>query len=266
MEYIKEMKLAREIRRKVLEMAYNSKSSHVASALSIADILTMLYFKYLKIDPANPLEPDRDIFILSKGHSCSALYAVLALRGFFGLEILDGYYKDGSPLQGHPKAHILSGVEASTGSLGHGLSIGAGLAFANRNRKVTVLMGDGECEEGSVWEAAMLSSWMKLDNLIAIIDMNNLQGMGRINEITGLLPLNRKWDAFGWNVSDIDGHDFKEMDKSFRSAFRSEGSRPHVIIAHTVKGKGVSFMEDMLEWHYRSPNREELLLALKELK
>jgi len=270
MDYILETECSHKVRRKVIEMAWKSKSSHIASALSIVDILVMLYFRYLNINPKNPYDKDRDIFILSKGHSCSALYAVLAYRGFFHIDLLEGYDKDGTAFTGHPKVYSVPGIEATTGSLGHGLPIGAGFALGSRNdgrcRKVVVLLGDGECDEGSIWESAMFASGRNLDSLIAVIDYNKLQGMGRTSEVTGLEPLNDKWRAFGWNTIEIDGHNFKELDEAFSRAFNTGNCKPTVVIAHTIKGKGISFMENKLEWHYKSPDDKEFSQALEELK
>lgn len=261
--------IAKEIRKKILKMIFDSQSSHIGSALSCIDILTVLYFKILSIDPKNPLDENRDRFILSKGHAASALYATLAQRGFFPEKILDTYCLNGSKLAGHSTMNCMPGVEVSTGSLGHGLNIGAGIALAekqdNKNYRVFVLMSDGECEEGTVWEAAMFGSHHKLDNLIAIIDYNKLQAFGRTNDVINLEPLKDKWISFGWRVQEIDGHNFNEIEKTCeKSPF--EKNKPSIIIAHTIKGKGISFMENKLEWHYKSPNKEQYNSALKELE
>jgi transketolase len=265
MSAIDYQKIAREIRKKILKMIFTSQSPHIGSALSCVDILTVLYFKILAIDPKNPWLENRDRFILSKGHAASALYATLAQRGFFSEEVLNSYCLDGGKLPGHSTMHCVPGVEVSTGSLGHGLSIGAGMAIAakgdNKNYRVFVLMSDGECDEGSVWETAMFASHHKLDNLIAIIDYNKLQAFGRTNNVLNLEPLKEKWISFGWAVKEIDGHNFTEIEKSLNI----RRSKPSVIIAHTIKGKGISFMENKLEWHYKSPNKEEYNLAIKEL-
>lgn len=263
-------KIAQQIRKKVIEMSYKAKSSHIASALSMIDILTVLYFRIMNIDPKNPRNKDRDIFILSKGHSCSGLYATLAYRGFFELDLLDSYYKDGSPLGGHPKRDCVPGIEASTGSLGHGLPVGCGIALNNKNTnnhgKVVVLMGDGECNEGSIYEAMMFATFHKLGNLIVIIDNNKWQGLGQVKEIVGVEPICDKWKAFGWNTLEIDGHNYQEIYNSLKSVYESTNNIPTAIIAHTLKGKGVSFMEDKLEWHYKSPNLDQLNIAIKELE
>lgn len=246
-------------------MVHYSKSSHVGSCLSIADILYILYFKVLHIDPCNPPKHDRDKFILSKGHGSAALYATLAERGFFPKEYLDQFYKDGGILPGHVDMTVTAGLETSAGSLGHGLSIGVGMAIGNKQLnnpgRIYVLLGDGECNEGSVWEAIMLASHLTLSNLTAIVDVNQLQGFGRNNEVINQENLAERWRAFGWDVYEVNGHDVDELEL----AFNKSHNRPKVLIAHTIKGKGVSFMEDKLEWHYKSPNDEQYALALCEL-
>ncbi len=261
-------KISKEIRKKVLKMAFESHTSHIGSSLSIVDILTLLYFKILSIDPQNPLDESRDRFILSKGHAVAALYATLAERSFFSEEILDDYCRNAKKLPGHSTRNCVPGVEVSTGSLGHGLSMGAGIAITAKNDgkdyRIFVLMSDGECEEGSVWEAAMFASHHQLDNLIGIIDYNKLQALGKIDEIMALEPLREKWTAFGWQVKEIDGHNFSEIEKSLYKIPFSKG-KPNLLIAHTIKGKGVSFMENKLEWHYKNLTKEEYELALKEL-
>ncbi|TDT61028.1 transketolase [Fonticella tunisiensis] len=259
---------ASELRKAVVTMAHKSGSSHVASALSMMDILTVLYFKILNIAPETAKSPLRDKFILSKGHGASGLYAVLAERGFFDKGILDSYCRDGSALSGHPKKDSLPGIECSTGSLGHGLSMGCGIALgdkhSNINARTVVLMGDGECNEGSVWESAMFAAQKRLNNLIAVIDNNKLQGLGKVDEITALEPIGEKWKAFGWNVIEIDGHNVSEIYDALITAYGSLDF-PTAIIARTIKGRGVSFMENRLEWHYRSTNEEQFQRALKEL-
>lgn len=259
---------ARRVRLHVLSMVHRAKSSHVGSAFSIVDMLVTLYFEVMQIDPQNPEDPERDRLILSKGHGAAALYAALVERGFASPEILETYYLDGGRLAGHPIRGSMPGIEASTGSLGHGLSIGVGLAVANRfegrKNRVFVVMGDGECNEGSVWEAAMFAAARGLDNLVALVDYNKLQGLGRSNQINQLDPLADKWRAFGWDVREIDGHDFGALMASLQSPPLLPG-RPRVIVAHTIKGKGVSFMEDQLAWHYKSPNDEQLAQARQEL-
>lgn len=260
--------ISKQVRKNAVTMAFDAASSHVATALSMIDILTVLYFKILNVNPNYPKNEDRDIFILSKGHGASGLYAILAVRGFIDEKLLKKYDEDGSPLGGHPKKNSVPGIEASTGSLGHGLPIACGIALSNihqgNNRKTVVLMGDGECNEGSVWESAMFAASRNLKNLIVIIDHNKLQGMGRVKEITALTPLNEKWQAFGWDTIEIDGHDYNEIVNALTDAYES-ADKPTAIIAHTTKGKGVSFMEDKLEWHYKSPNEEQWKMAIKEL-
>lgn len=261
-------KIATDIRKKIVKMHANSQSPHIASALSCVDILVALYFSTLKICPKKPNDKSRDRFILSKGHACSALYAVLVKKGFFFERLLKEYCIDGEKLPGHSTKGCVPGVEVSTGSLGHGLSLGVGMAIAGKYDKldyrVFVLLSDGECNEGSVWEATMFAAHHKLDNLIAIIDYNKLQAFGRTNEVVNLEPLAEKWRVFGWAVKEIGGHNFGQLIKTFRSIpFRK--NKPSLIIAHTVKGKGVSFIEDRLEWHYKSPTPEEYERAVREL-
>lgn len=259
---------SQHIRRNILTMAARVKSSHVGGGFSVADILTALYFKVLRIDPKHPLDAKRDRLIFSKGHCAAALYAVLTERGFAPESVLGDFFADGKLLTGHPTRNCIPGVEASTGSLGHGLSMAAGIAYAARMDKKTyrayAVLSDGECDEGSTWEAAMSAAHHKLDNLIAIVDYNRLQGFGRTDEVLSLEPLAQKWKSFGWAVKEVDGHDFTELLDAFKKAPFAKG-KPSVIIAHTVKGKGVSFMENSLDWHYKYPQGEELQRALKEL-
>ena len=260
--------LATRIRTHVLRMTHRARSSHVGSSLSIADILAVLYGGILRIDPKRPDWADRDRFILSKGHASAAIYAALAERGFFPREWLDTFYKKGSCLAGHITHHGIPGVEASTGSLGHGLSIGCGIAMAadrdGHPYRVLTLLSDGECDEGSTWEAALFAPHHKLDNIVVIIDYNKIQAFGMVKEVLNLEPLASKWQAFGWAVQEIDGHNFEQIEKTLLSVpFQPE--KPSCIIAHTVKGKGVSFMENQIAWHYQSPNDEELRQALAEL-
>ena len=258
-----------DIRRLILTLAHRAKSGHVGSALSCADILFALYFDFLKIDPKNPSWPERDRFILSKGHAASALYATLALRGFFKEEfLLEQYLKEGGPFPGHPSSKMLPGIEASTGSLGHGLPIGVGLALAIKrsgaSHRTVVLVSDGECDEGSVWEAILAAGNWKLGSLTCIVDYNKIQSFGRVSDIMELEPFAEKWRAFKWHVQVADGHSVSAL----TSALKSTGTTPHqpsVIIANTVKGKGVSFMENTVDWHYWPPNDEQFALALREL-
>jgi len=260
--------ISKEIRKTILKMMYEAKAAHIGSCLSCADILTVLYFKILNVDSKNPLAENRDRFLLSKGHAVAALYAVLAKKGFFPEEILKTYYRDGSRLPGHSTLGTVSGIEISTGSLGHGLSMGAGLALSakkdGKNHRVFVLMSDGECQIGSTWEAALFSAHHKLDNLIGIVDHNKLQAFGRIEDILNLKPLNEKWRSFGWKVKEIDGHNFSEIESAF-SKIPFEKGKPSLVIAHTIKGKGVSFMENRFEWHYLNLTKEQYEQALKEL-
>jgi transketolase len=248
-------------------MAHASKASHTGSALSIVDMLTVLYFSVLRVDPDQPSCPDRDRFILSKGHASAALYATLAERGFFSNSLLKTFYQDGGALPGHVDFTAVPGIEASAGSLGHGLSLGAGMALAMRtdqiNARVFVLMGDGELNEGSAWEALMFVPHHKLTRLTVIVDCNNYQGYGSTAEVLNMDPLSQKLNTFGWDVNEVDGHDLVALDNALK---KEPGSRPLAVLAKTVKGKGVSYMEDEFVWHYRSPNDDQLSLALEELK
>ena len=261
-------KIAKKIRIKILEMVFNSQASHVGSAFSVVDILTVLYFNILSIDIKKPWAEDRDRFILSKGHASAALYATLALRGFFHEDILKKYCINGGVLPGHSTINCVPGVEASTGSLGHGLSMGIGMAIAGKFNKndyrVFVLLSDGECDEGSVWEAAMFAAHHRLDNLIAIVDYNELQAFGQTKEVVELEPFAEKWASFGWEAKKINGYDFSEIQDVLSNVPLSR-NKPSVIVAKTIKGRGVSFMENKLAWHYKSPNRDQYKLALKEL-
>jgi transketolase len=260
--------LAKKIRKHSLNMVYQAKSSHIGGALSIADILAVLYRSVLKYDPSNPQWDKRDRFILSKGHSCVSYYSTLALCGFFPLEELDEYGKDGSRLLSHT-THYVPGIEISSGSLGHGFPIACGIALAAKRQKkdygIYVLVGDGEMDEGSNWEALLFAAHFKLDNLCLIIDYNKLQSLGRTNEVLNLEPLKSKLESFNWNVLQINGHDHIALLKAFKWAENAK-ERPTVIIADTVKGKGVSFMENELIWHYKSPNNLEYITAKKELR
>ena len=258
-----------------LEGIFNAKSGHPGGSLSAADIYTYLYCKEMNVDPANPSDPDRDRFVLSKGHCCPSLYAVLALKGFFSLEELPKLRKVGAMLQGHPDMKSTPGIDMSSGSLGQGISAACGMALAgkinNKNYRVYTLLGDGECEEGQVWEALMFASHNKLDNLTVIIDCNGLQIDGPVEQVGGLEPLDKKLEAFGFEVFKMDGHDFAQIEAAINAAKTVTG-KPTAIIAKTVKGKGVSYMENQVNWHGAAPNaeqyevgRNELLAQLKEL-
>ena len=257
------------LRKRLITVSAAAKIPHLGSCLSCVELLVALYFQELRIDPADPVDPDRDRFLLSKGHGAPILFQVLAERGFFPLERLDDFGKAGSVFHEHPpKPGYIPGIEAATGSLGHGLPMALGMALAARIQKrqtrCYALMSDGECNEGSIWEAAMLAAAQKVHTLTAIIDFNKWQATGRSQEVMALDPLAAKWEAFGWHAQEIDGHDFEEITSAL-SAARIETNRPSVIVAHTVKGNGVSFMEDDNNWHYRTPNPEELAAALAEL-
>ena len=259
--------LSRAIRAHALRMTHEAKASHIGSCLSIADVLAVLYGGVLRLDPTRPDWADRDRCILSKGHAAAVFYAVLAERGFFPREWLDGYCQDGSKLAGHA-SHFVPGVEVSSGSLGHGLSIGCGMALAGkrngRDYRVVVLLSDGELDEGSNWEAILFAPQHRLDNLVAIVDYNRIQGFGSVKDVLDAEPLAAKWSAFRWSVCEVDGHNHEEILSAMTSLPLDEG-RPSLIVAHTVKGKGVSFMENQLAWHYKSPNLEQLAQALAEL-
>jgi transketolase len=256
------------MRFKLVQMSHAAGTPHLASALSCIDILAVAYWRVLKIDPRKPDDPGRDRFILSKGHAATALYTALAMRGFFPVNWLDDFAKHGSPLAEQPSPGCAPGVELATGSLGHGLPVGVGMAIAARiqskNYRVFVTMSDGECNEGSVWEAAMFAAAQRLENLCVIVDYNKWQATGRSDEIMALPSLCQKWRAFGWSVTEANGHNIDELIRAL-SAVPDGTGKPLAIIAHTVKGKGVSFMEDDNNWHYRVPTEEEVEKARKEL-
>lgn len=260
---------AADLRFQVINMSHKTGAAHLASCLSCIDILTAAYWHALDIDPSRPEDPKRDRFILSKGHAAMALYSTLAFRGYFPKDLLETYNMDGGKLAEHPPANLLPGVEAATGSLGHGLPIACGQALSQRINggtpyKVIALLSDGECNEGSVWEAAMFASAQKLDNLCVVVDYNKWQATGRSNETLQLSPLAEKWTSFGWNAREIDGHDVVALAEAL-SSLPAEAGKPTALIANTVKGKGVSFMEDDNNWHYRSPKADEVEQARKEL-
>ena len=263
--------LAWLIRRNGLEMSRISRGSHIGSVFSVAEIIAVLYTGILHVDPANPQMPDRDRLILSKGHAGSAVYAALAETGFFPVEELKHHYANGSILSGHVSHKGIPGVEISTGSLGHGLSIGAGMAMGARMNgedwRTWVVLGDGECDEGSVWEAALQAAQFKLDRLVAVVDYNHMQSLFTVEKTLRLEPFEDKWKDFGWNAESVDGHDVRALRAAFERAMDNAGSgKPSVVLAHTVKGKGVSFMENNILWHYRTPQGEEYEAALKELE
>ena len=260
--------IARRIRGRLVEMSHRARTPHLASALSCVDILVAAYWGVLAIDPRKPAAPERDRFILSKGHAATALYATLAFRGFFPETVLDTFAEAGSCLAEQPSPGCVPGMDLATGSLGHGLPVGVGMAFAGRLQglayRVFVLMSDGECNEGSVWEAALLAPAHKLERVATIIDYNKWQATGRSNEIMALEPLREKWEAFGWSAYEADGHDLKALVDALGNVPDGSG-KPVAIVAHTVKGKGVSFMEDDNNWHYRAPNADEVRQAKAEL-
>lgn len=268
MNNIELVKKANELRKLVLKTVYEAKSGHIGGSFSAAEILTALYFERMKLDALNPRSEERDRFVLSKGHITPAYYSVLAMRGFFPLEELSTFRKNGSKLQGHPDRNKVRGVDMSSGSLGQGISSAVGIALAgklkNADYRVYTLVGDGEIQEGQVWEAAMFASQRKLDNLCVIVDNNGIQSDGPIETINSPYPIDEKFKAFGFEVISIDGHDFEQIINAFNKAETVKG-KPTAIIAKTVKGKGVSFMENSAAWHGKVPSGTEFELAMKEL-
>ncbi len=267
---IKQLKeMAKSVRRNLLKAIYEGKMGHPGGSLSATDILVYLYFSKLQIFPEDPSRKDREIFILSKGHAASALYAVLAARGFFSKDLLKIFGKINSSLQVHPDMTKVPGVEISTGALGMGLSVCVGMALASRmdgsKSRVYVLIGDGEMQSGQVWEASICAPHYKLDNLVAILDYNKIQLLGPVSQIMGIEPVAEKWKARGWEVIEIDGHNMSEIDEALEKTEEVKG-KPSIIIAHTIKGKGVSFMENTARWHGGAPTEEEVKRALEELK
>ena len=260
--------LACKARLYALEGIFNAKSGHPGGSFSAADIYTYLYYKELNVNPDEPDMPDRDRFVLSKGHCCPTLYAVLALKGFFSLEELPKLRKVGAMLQGHPDMKGTPGIDMSSGSLGQGISAACGMALAgkidNKDYRVYTLLGDGECEEGQVWEALMFAANKNLDNLCVIIDSNGLQIDGPVEEVGGLEPLDKKLEAFGFEVFKMDGHDFDSIENAINSA-KAVSGKPSAIIAKTVKGKGVSYMENKVNWHGAAPNAEQYEIGRNEL-
>lgn len=262
-------KIACNVRMGIIEGTFNAKSGHPGGSLSIAEILTYLYFKEMNIDPKNPDMPERDRFVLSKGHAAPALYSVMAQRGYLPVEELKTLRKVDSRLQGHPSMRYLPGIDISSGSLGQGISAACGMALGgklkNADFRVYTILGDGEIEEGQVWEAAMYAAAKKLDNLVAFVDNNNLQIDGTVEEVNSPYPIPEKFAAFGWNVIEIDGHSYDEIESALNSARACKG-KPTAIIAKTVKGKGVSYMENQVNWHGSAPNAEQYETAMNELK
>jgi len=258
--------LSRRIRLRLIRMSHEAGSAHLGGALSCVDLLVALYWDILRIDPAKPRDPGRDRLVFSKGHAISALYTVLAMRGFFPEEQLAEYNQPGAGLPEHPSPWQVPGVEWATGSLGHGLGVGLGMALAASIRKqdyaTFVLMSDGECQEGSVWEAAMLAPRLPLAPLTVLVDFNGWQATGRSRDIMQMEPLGAKWEQFGWDACEIDGHDLAALLDALR---RPRDGRPRAIVARTVKGKGASFIEDDNNWHYRSPSADEVVQAAREL-
>lgn len=261
-------KQAKLVRMEILKMLALAGSGHTGGSLSAADIVTVLYFSKMRHRPDEPNWKERDRFILSKGHAAPLLYAVLAMTGYFNISMLKTLRKLGSPLQGHPCSRVLPGVEISTGSLGQGLSVSNGIAIGmkidNLSSRVYCLLGDGETQEGQVWEAAMTAAHYRLDNLCAIVDLNGLQIDGPVSKVKGIEPVASKWSAFGWHVIEIDGHNMEEILNGLDEAEKVK-EKPTMIIAHTIKGKGVSFFEGKVEYHGMAPTHEELEKALKEL-
>jgi transketolase len=266
-DYARFNEVAREIRYELIAMSNRAKSAHLAGALSCVDLLVALYWTRMRIDPAKPSDEGRDRLVFSKGHAVSALYTVLAKRGFFPEEELLQYNQEGSRLPEQPSPECVPGVEWATGSLGHGMGVGIGMALASliqsRPYDVYVVMSDGECQEGSVWEGAMLAPRLGLGNLTALIDFNKWQATARSNEVMAMEPMKAKWEAFGWEAREVDGHNIREVVEALHAP-RKPGV-PLAVVAHTVKGKGVSFIEDDNNWHYRSPSDEEVIKAKIEL-
>ena len=259
--------IAAQIRYTLCQVSQQTRTPHLGSCLSSIDVLVSLYWNHLNIDPKQPNKEDRDYFLLGKGHAASAIYTTLAYKGFFPKADLFEHGKTGSVFEEHPGIHAPAGIETVSGSLGHALSLAAGMALSckvqNKNNQFYVLMGDGEINEGTVWEAAMFAAGKKLNNLVAIVDFNKLQGTGASCEIMHLEPLEKKWEAFGWHTIRVDGHDLEALDSAFNQAKNIDG--PVCIVADTVKGKGISFMENDNNWHYRIPTEEEVLQAGREL-
>ena len=262
-------KVANEVRKGIITSVHAAKAGHPGGSLSAADIFTYLYFEEMNVDPKDPEKADRDRFVLSKGHTAPGLYSALALKGYFPVEDLETLRHLGSYLQGHPDMKHIPGVDMSSGSLGQGISAAVGMAIAgkmdNADYRVYTLLGDGEIQEGQVWEASMMAGFRKLDNLVVIVDNNNLQIDGAIDEVCSPYPIDKKFEAFNFHVINIDGNDFDQIDAAFKEARATKGM-PTAIIAHTVKGKGVSFMENQVGWHGTAPNDEQYAVAMEDLK
>ncbi len=262
-------KVANEVRKGIITSVHAAKAGHPGGSLSAADIFTYLYFEEMNVDPKDPKKADRDRFVLSKGHTAPGLYSALAQKGYFPVEDLETLRHLGSYLQGHPDMKHIPGVDMSSGSLGQGISAAVGMAIAgkmdNADYRVYTLLGDGEIQEGQVWEASMMAGFRKLDNLVVIVDNNNLQIDGAIDEVCSPYPIDKKFEAFNFHVINIDGNDFDQIDAAFKEARATKGM-PTAIIAHTVKGKGVSFMENQVGWHGTAPNDEQYAVAMEELE
>ena len=262
-------KVANEVRKGVITSVHAAKAGHPGGSLSAADIFTYLYFEEMNVDPKDPKKADRDRFVLSKGHTAPGLYSALALKGYFPVDDLETLRHLGSYLQGHPDMKHIPGVDMSSGSLGQGISAAVGMAIAgkmdNADYRVYTLLGDGEIQEGQIWEASMMAGFRKLDNLVVIVDNNNLQIDGAIDEVCSPYPIDKKFEAFNFHVINIDGNDFDQIDAAFKEAKATKGM-PTAIIAHTVKGKGVSFMENQVGWHGTAPNDEQYAVAMEELE
>ena len=269
MNKLEHMKTANEVRKGIVTAVHSAKSGHPGGSLSAADIYTYLYFEEMNIDPKDPKKADRDRFVLSKGHTAPGYYSTLAHRGFFPVEDLTTLRKVGSYLQGHPDMKHIPGVDMSSGSLGQGISAAVGMAISaklsNDDYRVYTLLGDGEIQEGQVWEASMLAGHRKLDNLVVIVDNNNLQIDGKITDVNSPYPIDKKFEAFNFHVINIDGNDFDQIEAAFKEARKTKGM-PTAIIAKTIKGKGVSFMEDQAGWHGKAPNDEQYAQAMEELE
>jgi len=259
---------AARVRRDVVRLSYKAKTGHIGSSLSCAELISALFFHFLRLDSEDPAWPERDRFLMSKGHACVPLYSCLAQLGHLPREILKDYGCEGGPLGHHPKKNPAFGIEFGTGSLGHGLSLGCGMALvaksAGRSWRTVVMMSDGEQGEGTVWEAAGFAAHHHLDNVLAIVDFNKMQALGVTQDILGLEPLDARWRAFGWGVRRVDGHDMRAVVEAL-DAFPFEPGKPSIIIADTIKGKGISFMENSLLWHYRCPDQKEYEAAMREL-